>query len=62
MNPILSMPANNQCRWCKMRIGIGNHSLCKQWTLFRIRDKIDKLENYVIWLENLVDELEQEPA
>jgi hypothetical protein len=54
-----NMPANNQCRWCKMRLGFGNHSLCKQWTLFRIRDKIDKLENYVIWLENLVDELEE---
>ena len=56
------MPDNNICRWCKMRRIIGFHSLCKSWYLFKIRDKIDKLENYVIWLENLVDELEQEPA
>jgi len=53
------MPANNQCRWCKMRLGFGNHSLCRAWVLFRIRQKIDSLENYVIWLENLVDELEE---
>lgn len=59
MNKPNYMPANNLCRWCKSRIGFGNHSLCKAWTLFRIRQKIDKLENYIIWLENLVDELEE---
>lgn len=59
MHSILSMSANNQCRWCKSRIGFGNHSLCRAWVLFRIRQKIDSLENYVMWLENLVDELEE---
>ncbi len=54
-----NMPANNICKWCKMRRIIGNHSLCRAWVLFRIRQKIDSLENYVIWLENLVDELEE---
>ena len=56
------MSSNNQCKWCKMRLGFGVHSLCKQWYIFRIKQKIDSLENYVIWLENLVDELEEEPA
>ena len=55
-----NMPANTSCRWCKMRLGFGNHSLCRSWYLFKIRAYIDKLENYVIWLENLVDELEEE--
>ncbi len=54
-----NMPANQECRWCKMRLNYGNHSLCKSWFIYRIRDKIDKLENYIIWLENLVDELEE---
>ena len=62
MTTIHSMPANNQCKWCKMRMGFGVHTLCKQWYIFRIKQKIDSLENYIIWLENLVDELEQEPA
>ena len=62
MYPIQSMSANTSCRWCKMRRIIGFHSLCKSWYLFKLRQKIDSLENYVIWLENLVDELEAQPA
>jgi hypothetical protein len=57
-----NMPANNICKWCKMRVGFGIHSLCKQWYIFRIKQKIDSLENYIIWLENLVDELEQDSS
>jgi hypothetical protein len=57
-----NMNANTSCRWCRTRIGFGVHSLCKQWYIFRIKECIDKLENYVIALENLVDELETEPA
>jgi hypothetical protein len=57
-----NMPASNTCRWCKIRIGIGRHSLCKSWYLFRIKEYISKLEDYTMLLENLVDELETEPA
>jgi hypothetical protein len=45
-----------------MRRFIGYHSLCKQWYIFRIKEYISKLEDYTTLLENLVDELEEEPA
>ena len=57
----MNLSSNVMCRWCRTRIGFGNHSLCKAWYIFKIKDYIDKLENYIIWLENLVDELEEEP-
>ena len=50
------------CRWCVTRIGFGNHSLCKAWYIFCIKEYISKLEDYTMLLENLVDELEEEPA
>lgn len=56
---------SNSCKWCGLPVGLSdyndnmNHRLCKAWVIFRIRQKIDSLENYVIWLENLVDELEE---
>jgi hypothetical protein len=56
------MPANQQCRWCRTRIGFGVHNLCKQWYIFRIKEYIDKMENYIIALENLVDELEEDSS
>lgn len=56
------MNANNQCKWCGMRRIIGFHSLCKAWYIFRIKEYISKLEDYTMLLENLVDELEEEPA
>jgi hypothetical protein len=57
------MIPNNSCRWCSSSLNDGyDHRLCKAWVIFRIRQYIDKLEDYTMLLENLVDELETEPA
>lgn len=57
-----ALNANDTCRWCASRLGTGNHSLCKQWIIFQIRYEIDKLEDWLLFLENLVDDLESQPG
>ena len=56
-----ALNANDTCRWCASRLGTGNHSLCRAWCIFRIKEYISDLEDFTIFLENLVDELEYEP-
>ena len=54
-----SVNANDICKWCGSRLGTGNHSLCKAWVIYQIKYDIDKIEDWLLFLHNLVDDLEQ---
>jgi hypothetical protein len=58
------MPNQNQttCSWCSSVLPDGyNHSLCKAWKIFLIKQWIDDTENMLMIMYNVVDILEELP-
>ena len=63
MYPILSMPANNICRWCGSSLNNNtDHRLCKAWKIWKLRDWVDKTEDMLLIMYNVIDFLEAQPA
>ncbi len=58
------MPNHNPncCMWCHSSLSDGyNHSLCKAWQIFLIKEWIDKTEDTLVFMYNFVDLLEELP-
>lgn len=49
---------SNRCRWCRGDMNEYNHSLCKSWYIFLIKDWVDKTEDLLLFMYNFLDELE----
>jgi hypothetical protein len=57
-----NMPANNSCKWCGSSLSDGyDHRLCKAWRIWKLKDWVDKTEDMLLIMYNVIDFLEAQP-
>lgn len=61
------MPANNSrstqecsvCKWCGSSLSDGyDHRLCKAWRIWKLKSWVDKTEDMLLIMYNVIDFLE----
>jgi hypothetical protein len=53
------MPSNH-CKWCGSSLNDNyDHRLCKAWKIWLLKDWVDKTEDFLLIMYNVIDFLEQ---
>jgi hypothetical protein len=53
---------DNSCKWCGSSLNDGyDHRLCKAWKIWKLKDWVDKTEDMLLIMYNVIDLLEAQP-